>query len=315
MLPIAKNKHFLISGLVISMLIWGMSWPSAKVLSHYGKPLEIAFIRFVFTFSSLFLLLLILKIRLTIHKKAIPSLLFAAALIASYSLLFFTGILKGMPGAGGVLVTTITPIVSYFLVLIIKKRKPSRKEFTGLLIGLTACCILLSVWNHAKLIFQSGNLFFLCSTLIWATLSRVTALSGRYGSPLAFSLWMYLCCIAMLSFLVDLHTVGHIIATADLKFWLNMIFNAVVNTGLATTFFFYATTRMGAERTSSFTFIVPFAAALSSFIAIGEIVQWNTIVGGLLGIFAVWVINKKSTPTVVKDNDVKASRFREEQVQ
>src|SRR6478609_11621065 len=98
MLPIAKNKHFLISGLVISMLIWGMSWPSAKVLSHYGKPLEIAFMRFVFTFSSLFLLLLVLKIRLSIHKKAIPSLLFAAALIASYSLLFFTGILKGMPG-------------------------------------------------------------------------------------------------------------------------------------------------------------------------------------------------------------------------
>jgi drug/metabolite transporter (DMT)-like permease len=76
-------------------------------------------------------------------------------------------------------------------------------------------------------------------------------------------------------------------------FWGNMLFNGIVNTGIATTFFFYATSKIGAEKTSSFIYIVPFAAAISSYIAIGEIIQWNTIVGGLLGIVAVWVINKK----------------------
>jgi drug/metabolite transporter (DMT)-like permease len=73
-----------------------------------------------------------------------------------------------------------------------------------------------------------------------------------------------------------------------------MSFNGIINTGLATTFFFYATSKMGAEKTSSFIYIVPFAAAFSSFIAIGEIIKWNTIVGGILGIAAVWVINRKN---------------------
>jgi drug/metabolite transporter (DMT)-like permease len=72
-----------------------------------------------------------------------------------------------------------------------------------------------------------------------------------------------------------------------------MIFNSVINTGMATTFFFYATSKMGAEKTSSFIYIVPFAAALSSLFFVYETIYWNTIVGGLLGISAVWMINKK----------------------
>ena len=291
---LAKNKHFLIIGISLSMLIWGMSWPSAKVLSHYGKPLEIALIRFVFTFISLFLILHLLKVKLSIQLKGLPSLIFASILIALYSMLFFTGILKGMPGAGGVLVTTMTPIISYMLALVIQKRKPSGKETIGLLIGLFAGCILLSVWNHASQILQSGNLFFILSTLVWAILSRITALSFKYGSPLAFSLWMYLLCILILSCFVDMQSIKQILIKGDTVFWGNMLFNGIVNTGIATTFFFYATSKLGAEKTSSFIYIVPFAAAISSFIAIGEWIQWNTVVGGLLGIMAVWVINKKN---------------------
>lgn len=287
-----KNKHFLIIGVSVSMLIWGMSWPSAKVLSHYGKPLEIAFLRFIFTFISLFIILKAGGIKLGLKRRGMPSLALAAALIALYSMLFFTGILKGMPGAGGVLVTTMTPIVSYMLALSIQKRKPSTLETVGLFIGFLAGCILLSIWNHADQILLSGNLFFILSTVVWAVLSRITALSYHYGSPLAFSLWMYLLCILILAFFIDFHAIAHIVQCGDLKFWLNMIFNGTVNTGIATTFFFYATSKMGAEKTSSFIYIVPFAAALSSWVAIGEIIHWNTIAGGCLGILAVWVINR-----------------------
>ncbi|MBK8145691.1 MAG: DMT family transporter [Bacteroidetes bacterium] len=294
MFPFSKNKHFLIGGITVSMLIWGMSWPSAKILSHYGQPIEIAFIRFVFTFISLLFILKFLKINLAITKKGIPSLFFAATLIALYSMLFFTGILKGMPGAGGVLVTTMTPIMSYVLVMIIKKRTPTTKEMLGLGIGFVAGCILLSVWNQSSTILQSGNLFFILSTLVWAVLSRVTALSFNYGSPLAFTLWMYLICIFILALFINFQSVQQILLKGDLKFWLNMSFNGIINTGLATTFFFYATSKIGAEKTSSFIYIVPFAAAFSSYIAIGEIIKWNTLVGGILGIAAVWVINRKN---------------------
>ncbi|MCX8471338.1 MAG: DMT family transporter, partial [Chitinophagaceae bacterium] len=76
-------------------------------------------------------------------------------------------------------------------------------------------------------------------------------------------------------------------------FYGNLIFNAVINTGIATTIFFFATTQLGSARTSSFIYIVPFAAAISSWIIFREIISWYTIVGGVLGILAVWWLNKK----------------------
>lgn len=296
---IIPAKTLIIIGVVLSMLIWGISWPSAKVLTRYGPPTEIAFIRFIFTFIGLFAILLFAKTPLRIHKTGYKYLIVASAFIACYSLLFFSGIKYGMPGAGGVLVTTMTPIVAYMLALSIHKRRPTILEAIGLSIGTIAGFILLRLWNHWQEILQSGNIFFLASVLLWVILSRITAVSHKYGSPLAFSLWMYLLCIFWLAYVVDIQIVLVIIQKGDTSFWLNIVFNGIVNTGMATTFFFFATSKLGAERTSSFIYIVPFAAAFSSWIAIGELIALHTIIGGLLGLLAIWIIHFKRIANAV----------------
>lgn len=289
-----QSNNYLFIGIVISMLIWGVSWPSAKVLSSYGGALEIAFLRFIFTFCGVFVLLKIIKQKLFISKKGLGSLILASVLMAVYSMFFFTGLQKGMPGAGGVLVTITTPLVTFVLAVIFSKKKLKTREILGLLIGVVAGCFLLNIWTRYDRILDSGNIYFLASTLVWAFLSRFTAVSNQYGSPLSFSMWIYFLCIFILSFFIQPYDVWHIIKQSDLIFWLNMIFNAVVNTGMATTFYFYATSKLGPEQTSSFIYIVPFAAAISSLLFINESIQWNTIVGGLLGILSVWIINYKS---------------------
>ena len=300
MFKLTQSKNFLFIGIVVSMLIWGISWPSAKVLSTYGKPLEIAFLRFAFTFVGVFFLLKGIKIKLFISKKGIPSLLIASVLMSVYSILFFSGIAKGMPGAGGVLVTTTTPLVTFILAVVISKRKLVGKEILGLLLGVLAGCFLLSIWNRYDKIFDSGNIYFLGSTVVWAFLSRYTSTSQQYGSPLSFSLWMYFFSIFIMIFFVDLSSIAHILTHGDFKFWGNMIFNAVINTGLATTFYFYGTSKLGPEKTSSFIYIVPFAAALSSFVFLQETIHWNIVAGGALGILSVWIINRKKSRSAIE---------------
>ena len=83
------------------------------------------------------------------------------------------------------------------------------------------------------------------------------------------------------------------IQRADFRFWGNMFFSATITTALATTFYFAATSKIGASKASSFIFMVPFSAALGSFIFLGEIIEWHTIVGGLLGIAAVYILNRR----------------------
>jgi drug/metabolite transporter (DMT)-like permease len=288
---IIMNKKHLVIGLILCMLIWGLSWPSSKILSTYATPIQLAAIRFVLNTITVLCVLLFFKIKLKIDTKGLMYLIPAALLLTFYNYLFFNGIKNGMPGAGGVLVTSITPLMTYLIGSVITKKKLSTFQIIGLSVGLCGGLILLQIWKNADHLLQSGNIYFLFCTITWAVLSRITAVASRFGSPLAFTFWMYAISTIVLAFCVHWPTCYGILLHGDFKFWGNLFFNSCINAGGATLFFFYATSQIGASRTSSFTFIVPFSAALFSFIFFKELLTWPTIIGGTLGLIAVYIIN------------------------
>jgi len=84
-----------------------------------------------------------------------------------------------------------------------------------------------------------------------------------------------------------------ILIKGDSIFWWSLFYSATITTTLATTFYFYATTKIGADKASSFIFLVPLSASVGSLLLLDEIPVWNTIVGGVLGILAVYILNSK----------------------
>jgi drug/metabolite transporter (DMT)-like permease len=140
---------------------------------------------------------------------------------------------------------------------------------------------------------QAGNIYFLCASFSWAILSLFTARSSRYGEPMAFSFYMYLISTVIMLFVGGLTPLVETFRQSDSRFWLNMFFSSTITTSLATTFYFFATARIGASRASSFIFLVPFSAAIGSWIFLSEQPEWHTLVGGALGIAAVLVLNRK----------------------
>jgi drug/metabolite transporter (DMT)-like permease len=287
-------ERVFIIGMVLSMICWGFSWTSGKLLSQYGDPLTISFLRFALTYVSLLAIVIFMKENFSIDKTGIVYLLLASVTISVYTYLFFKGLTLGKAGAGGVLVTVLNPVIAYALTLIIAKRRPSRNETIGLVLGLVAGVILLKLPAEAHLIFSAGNVYFLLASLCWAILSIFTAKATRYGSSISFSFWMYGISTMLLFFFTNFPSIGDTLQKGDAVFWGNLIFSASITTSLATTFYFYATAKIGASKASSFIFMVPFSAALGSWIFLSEIPQLHTIIGGLLGIAAVYVLNKKS---------------------
>jgi drug/metabolite transporter (DMT)-like permease len=214
-------------------------------------------------------------------------------LLCIYSYFYVKGLQTGAPGAGGVLVTTLNPIVAYIIGIFMGRHLPSRNESIGLLLGLAAGVTLLRLWDNAHAIFESGNIYFLLCAITWAIMSKFTSKGAHYGSSLAFSFWQYI--VTLLCFLpmMDVHEFAHAIHIKDSLFWGNLLFSSAIVTTLATTVFFYTTTRLGAEKASSFIFLVPLAAAVSSWLFIGERILPHTAIGGLMGMAAVYMINKK----------------------
>ncbi|MDB5272626.1 MAG: Integral rane protein [Chitinophagaceae bacterium] len=289
-----SNENRFLIGMLLSMFCWGLSWASGKVLSGYGETTSVASLRLLMTFVSLFAILFFIKGKIFIRSQGILPLLAAAVCMTFYNYLFFEGLVHGKAGAGGVLVTTLNPIISYAIMLLFSMRRPTRNETLGLLIGIVAGAILLKVWDNWNSILASGNIYFVMASVTWAVLSLFTARSSRYGSPIAYSLWMYGCCSVLMLLFTSTRANASLYEASDRIFWWNMLFSAVITTAFATTFYFVATSKLGASKASSFVFLVPFSAAMGSWIFLHEQPQWHTVAGGLMGIGAVYVLNKKS---------------------
>ena len=292
-----KQKHLsekhLIAGIVISMFLWGLSWPSNKVLTHYCSVVNFTGYRYIIVMATMVLVVSFLGAGFRVQKKGIPAFIVSGLLLALYSYLFFMGLKNGSPGAGGVLVTTLNPIMAYAINIAIKRKLPSGSEAGGLMLGVAAGTVLLQLWSNSAAITDSGNLYFLLAALTWATMSKFTATGARHGSSITFSLWQYLVTLLCLLPLADFAEMRAAIHITDAAFWLNLFFGSAIVTTMATTIYFYTTTRLGAEKASSFIFLVPLAAAVSSCVLLGEKIHAHTAIGGALGMIAVYFINKK----------------------
>ena len=95
------------------MFLWGMSWPTSKILSSYANVEFVVLWRFFFVLVGSLPILLLLKISLKISKKTLKWLFIAGGLNALYAFTFFLALRYGTAGKGGVLVTTMVPIFSY----------------------------------------------------------------------------------------------------------------------------------------------------------------------------------------------------------
>lgn len=288
-----KSDQKFLLGMVLSMFCWGLSWASAKVLGTYGSALSLSCLRFALTFISLLVILISMRQKLVMDRAGIKDLLISSALLSFYFYLFFRGLQIGKAGAGGVLVTVLNPIVSYVFMLALARKKPTKNETIGLSLGIAAGIILLKVWDAYNSLFTAGTIYFLMASFTWAILSLFTSKSSRYGSPVVFSLWMYGICSIIMFCLTSPSDNLHIIENGDGYFWGNLFFSATITTAIATTFYFVATSKLGAGKASSFIFLVPFTAAVGSWVFLGEVPQWHTVVGGVLGIAAVYILNKK----------------------
>lgn len=276
------------------MIMWGISWPSNHILAEDYGPIDLGIFRYAFVIVSLIIVLKAIKTPMKIARQGFPFLITAGVLMFCYNYTFLEGLHQGHAGAGGILVTTMNPLMAYALGMLVDWRRPTRNEFIGLGLGLIAGLILLKIWTDPDKLLDGGNLFFLLSAFLWSIMSKFTSKSAKYGSPLAFTWWMYIVTFACLLPFMHTDELTRMANNTDLNFWGNLFFVSVIVTSGATTMYFFATSKIGAEKASSYIFTVPFTAAISAYFILGEAIEPHTIVGGLIGIGAVYMINRKA---------------------
>jgi len=132
--------------MIFAMLIWGLSWSNAKIAGQYADPQLLMFWRFTFAAMTMVPTMLFLGIKPIFKQKAIPLLLVAAIFMVLYNYMYFKGTQIGQAGLGGVITTSLNPVITTILVVLLFKHTIQQKEIVGILMGIFGGLILIKIW-------------------------------------------------------------------------------------------------------------------------------------------------------------------------
>jgi drug/metabolite transporter (DMT)-like permease len=280
--------------MVFAMITWGYSWVGAKILGPYGHVSTKIFLRFFFASIALIPILLKYRIPFRIDKKGFIFILWNSISLCSYNYFYFKSTHMGLAGVGGVLVTTLNPILtSLFVFSFLDRSSAKLKEFVGLIMGLTGGGIIMRLWEmDIALMISSGNIFYILASCSWVSVTITSQKSKNHIHFLTYSFWSFLISSLLSLSFCEIESISQTI-NYDWIYWLNIFLLSIVVMSFANTMYFFASSKIGAVKASSFIFVVPLTAIIFSKIILNEQVLYTTVLGGILSVVAVYLINKK----------------------
>ena len=280
--------------MVFAMITWGYSWVGAKILGPYGHVSTKIFLRFFFASIALIPILLKYHIPFKIDKKGFMFILWNSISLCSYNYFYFKSTHMGLAGVGGVLVTTLNPILtSLFVFSFLDRSSAKLKEFVGLIMGLTGGGIIMRLWEmDIALMISSGNIFYILASCSWVSVTIASQKSKTHIHFLTYSFWSFLSASLFSLSFCEIESISQTI-NYDWIYWLNIFLLSIVVMSFANTMYFFASSKIGAVKASSFIFVVPLTAIIFSKIILNEQVLYTTVLGGVLSVVAVYLINKK----------------------
>ena len=285
-----SNAKLYIS-LLIAMFIWGISWPSAKIVGRYADAELLMFWRFVIGAITMLPIMYLLNIKADLPKKSLRYVFIASICLVGYNYNYLKGTQIGMAGLGGVIVPTLSPLVTFILAIATLNQNIKKKDIIGILFGIGGGLILLEVWKFSfQELTKSGNLFFIIAAVVWAGATICTQKAKSELNAVNFSLWLYLVAILAVLPITPLHSIMDVFKF-DWIFWMNFLVISALSLGFGTTIFFLATMKIGSHKTSSFMYVVPISAVGFSVLFLGEPLALSTILGGGFAIFGVYLVN------------------------
>ncbi len=288
----AANPGLLVLLMLISMVIWGGTWPSAKLIAGRAAPEVLVFWRFLITAAAFLPVMVFTRSSFRVPWKGLGVTAVAGLCLALYNWLFFAGLRLGLAGAGGVIVPALSPVFTFLFLLLFRRQWPRLLETIGLALGLAGGAVFLQFWRFSpQEIALSGNLLFLAAAAVWSAVTIAGQAAQREVPFVAFSFLSY-AIAAILDFPMALR--GGIVSVFDggPLVWGNLLYLAVFATAFATSVYFIASSRLGSGKASSFMFVIPTAALALSWIILGEKPAPATLLGGGLAVAAVYLINR-----------------------
>jgi len=217
----------------------------------------------------------------------------AAVFMTGYNFLFFSGLRLGSAGQAGVLVTSMNPVMTFIIGLIVFRTMVSSRIWFGLFLGVVGGIIQVIMPLLGSAGMNSLQLLvFWGSACLYALLTLSGQQAQKYGHLFIFSFYLHLVAsiLALVPLIIEPERIFQFSFKTEII--LHLLYISIAAGTVATTMYFHGTNKLGAGKASAFTFLIPVCALFLSLVLLQESPQWYSLVGGASALMAVWIIQK-----------------------
>lgn len=291
--PLSKSQHQIISNIAMfaTVIFWGISFISTKVILRELPPSTIALVRFLI--ASLLLVILLHRREPGSRPRKVDLPLMVLSGVFGISLYFFfenTGIYY-TTAVNASLIVTFVPLITILLDIVFYHSRITVLKLTGVVIALVGT--YLSVTANGQISLDSvhfkGNMYMVGAMLVWALYTLINkSLQGKYSG------------LSMTTFQTVFGTAALVpLALAEVREWQvisltslwHILFLAVCCSVAGYLFYNYALKHLDVTVTTIYLNLIPVVGVAGGFIFLGESVLPIQLIGGMITLLAIIVVN------------------------
>ncbi len=290
---ITPKKYWYHAIAIFTVIVWGTTFVSTKVLIGYGlSPVEIFLYRFVLAYIGIWFV----SPRDFFAKNIKDEFLCVAAGMCGGSLYFvFENTALGITLASNVsLIICTSPIFTAFLSYLIYRKEPLRLHlFIGSLVALLGVSLVVFNGSFVLQISPLGDILTILAALAWAfygiTLKR---LHGHYSVLFITRKVFFYGIVTMLPFLCLNSATFSPSLLMNPVVTANLLFLGLVASLLCFIMWNSAVKELGVVQISNYIYFVPLVTLITSAIVIDEQITLIAFAGSAFILFGVYVAEK-----------------------
>jgi drug/metabolite transporter (DMT)-like permease len=281
--------------LTLTMIFWGGTFISGRMLAGHIPPVIAAFLRFATAATILLIVLYRQNSGLPTVPKRLLLPIFCLSLtgVFSYNIFFFWGLQSVDASRASVIIANNPVFIAVFASLIFRERLGLIKSI-GVPVSVAGAVIAISKGDLAVLLgggFGLGDLMILGCVLSWVVFSLVGKAVIHHISPLTAI--TYASTTGALLLLPPAIMAGIFGSMGEYTFydWGNIAFLGIFGTALGFVWYYEGIDQIGATRAGLFINLVPISAIIMAFLILGEPITGSLLIGIVLVLSGVYLTN------------------------
>ncbi|MEM1989173.1 MAG: DMT family transporter [Candidatus Bathyarchaeia archaeon] len=274
---------------IIVVLAWSFNWTVMKIGLRFVSPLNLVSQRLLFASIALSPILAVEKRKLPKDGATWLKLISISVVNAACMASTHVGLLYEPSGLSSILTYT-QPLFVFCLAALFLGEKVTLTRILGIVFGfLGVVAIYMGRLNQVRL--SSASLFLILGAFLWAVTIIFYKKFLAYVNPEIVNVMQFPVGAAFLIFLTLI--LDKLTFSTNMVYVLSVLYTAIVGSAVASTIWLYLIKIEEAIVVSTSSLAVPAVALIFGSIFLGEVIEYNPLLGFILISAGIYFVNKK----------------------